>query len=1171
MSALHFRSVVVRRMPGIRDGGFELESLAPGVNVVYGPNASGKTTTARALEALLWPAKSPDGSVWVSATFDLGADRWSAELDAGRARVQRNGEPTGPPHGLPPEASSRYRLELKDLLEAEDRGLARAIGLESAGGYDLVAAASVLAPRRTASRPNSAMAEVRQAREKLAAAKAVQDELQVETATIRSDEARIEAIPELEQRTEYLRLALEHAARTRELREARDRLATFEPVVAKLAGDEDARCTELQRKVAEARDAERAAELAIAKAESELANFALPARMEPAEMLASLEARVVELDRIEAEIRSERRVLEDANVHLRREGDRLGTVDPDRLARLDLRQVADLVALGREVGEVQARKTALDEEIALLGMEPDVGSRIQLEQAIAILQQWLAAPPPDPSFATVRKVSIIASIGLFLLGLGLAILHPAALLVAAAGAFLLNVAIRSAPRIHNPRAGLEARYADAGVEPPYEWSTEAVRRHATELADRSITARLREEAQQRAQRLAAQAEDLTDRLGSVREAFADTAERLGMLEVDPGATGWMLERVSRWQSAHAEVEGAAARLEKAIAQREAELAAARTDLEAARVVGEVADSHGLRVVAQTLSERVRAFRKATAELDAARRERTAASARVVELEAELSSLLDRLGIDPADMGRLGDWCAQRADYLAARRTVDALEAESARVESRLQDFTYFDRSITEADPASLERERAEIGASLQELKALQLKVMELRTKVRQATRGHDIEDALAGVERAEAALRQIRDRDARSALAAVLVEHVERAARNDQRPEVFHRASALFTRLTRGRYELMLDDRTDPGFRAFDTVLEQSLALEELSSATRLQLLLAVRVGFVETQEGGVQLPILMDETLANSDDDRAGAIIAAVVALAAAGRQVFYFTAQRDEVAKWRSVIEAGEGIPGRIIDLAQVRRQEQRLDAEEIGAVTQPLPELPVPGGRSHADYGILLDVPKADPTEPVGALHLWYLIEDPELLYSVMTATRAERWGSLRALLPTGGGRLVPEPTARKIEALAGAAHAALLRMRVGRGRPVDRHALAMSGAVSPRFMEEVSEVLSSVGGAGASLVDALERRAVPKFFQKNIQALREFLEEAGYIDPRPPITPVTIRWEVLNDASRAVEEGVVTVPELERLLARLGVAPEWNQPVPDAEIHPARLQTALEFDW
>ena len=58
--------------------------------------------------------------------------------------------------------------------------------------------------------------------------------------------------------------------------------------------------------------------------------------------------------------------------------------------------------------------------------------------------------------------------------------------------------------------------------------------------------------------------------------------------------------------------------------------------------------------------------------------------------------------------------------------------------------------------------------------------------------------------------------------------------------------------------------------------------LAELSAGRRLQLLVAVRMGFVEEQERGVRVPIVMDETLANSDDASAEALIGAVVELLA-------------------------------------------------------------------------------------------------------------------------------------------------------------------------------------------------------------------------------------------------------------------------------------------------
>src|SRR5690606_23634996 len=156
------------------------------------------------------------------------------------------------------------------------------------------------------------------------------------------------------------------------------------------------------------------------------------------------------------------------------------------------------------------------------------------------------------------------------------------------------------------------------------------------------------------------------------------------------------------------------------------------------------------------------------------------------------------------------------------------------------------------------------------------------------------------------ALRELRSRELRNAVADLLVEYVQRETRSEHLPEVFHRANQLFNRVTRGAYELRVDATDTPSFRAYDTRLERGLSLDQLSSGTRVQLLLSVRVAFVERLEAGIALPLMMDETLANSDGERASAIMDAVIELAADGRQVFYFTAQPDEIVKWTRALAA-------------------------------------------------------------------------------------------------------------------------------------------------------------------------------------------------------------------------------------------------------------------------
>ena len=156
----------------------------------------------------------------------------------------------------------------------------------------------------------------------------------------------------------------------------------------------------------------------------------------------------------------------------------------------------------------------------------------------------------------------------------------------------------------------------------------------------------------------------------------------------------------------------------------------------------------------------------------------------------------------------------------------------------------------------------------------------------------------------------------------LLADYVSRQQREDEQPRVLRRARELFTRITHGRYELSVHEADPPEFRAKDTAQNRGLALDELSSGTRLQLLLAARVAFVEQQEQAVRVPLILDETLGNSDDRRAGEIIDAVIEICRQGRQVFYFTAQHDEVGKWRKLLGESPQVAHHEVDLAEVRQ---------------------------------------------------------------------------------------------------------------------------------------------------------------------------------------------------------------------------------------------------------
>ena len=105
-AALRLSALQVRRMPGIPEG-FTLPELSEGVTVVFGPNASGKSSSARAIETALWPGREAQRGVAVVAEYWIDGSRYRVEVDSGHVAVQRDGAEARAPELPAPELRHR--------------------------------------------------------------------------------------------------------------------------------------------------------------------------------------------------------------------------------------------------------------------------------------------------------------------------------------------------------------------------------------------------------------------------------------------------------------------------------------------------------------------------------------------------------------------------------------------------------------------------------------------------------------------------------------------------------------------------------------------------------------------------------------------------------------------------------------------------------------------------------------------------------------------------------------------------------------------------------------------------------------------------------------------------------------------------------------------------------
>lgn len=1162
---LVFERLSVRRMPGFEEGGFTLEDLSSGINVVHGPNASGKTTTGRAIRRLLWPAqeRAPgDAEASLAAVLDLGGERWEIDLDRDRVRVRRDGEPSSPPPLPPADSADRYSLALHELLQPQVRGeeLAAAVAREAAGGYDVEAARQALGARPG---PRTQLKARREYEAALARAREVEDEQQrtaAEAESLARLEAEVAGAREARARLGRLEAALERLRCRERLARAREALAAFPPAMERLTGEEAARRAELLDRLESARTKRQEALAAREEERRRLDAAGLPEGGVPDGVLDELGERRERLARLEQDAAQHERELAEARSRRETARRELGEeADDDRLAELrpgDWRAVLELVRRG---DALRAEGLELDALAAWIGDPaplPEIDRRLErLTEEARVLRGWLREPRRAwgrraPALVAALVLAAVAATG------GL-IVHPGVWSLAAVALAVVLWSWADVRREAGRRDFLEDEHRRVVGAEPLPWTREPVERRLEEVEERTGAARAE---RQRAERQG-ELDSRRRRLEEAEEALAAERRSLagglglapGDRDLSPAALAPVVHSLQRWREAQDRVEAGEAALEEAGRRHRRELEAVRSTLvpfhrpegeEAGEttLASRVTDAASVRGAVEELCRRGDAHREATSSLRRLAGDLQRAEEEMERAAAACRELFERLHLEDGDDAGLTRLLDQREYYRTAAHAVRDAETALRLAEEKLD----ADDELRTWDRAELEAEREEVAERSGRLEELAAELGRVRGEVERVKRHHDLEDALAEVAAKEEELRAERERDADAVVAWVLADWVRERTRGVQRPAVMARAAALFARISGGAFRLLDPVGDPPTLRAEDSRTGATRDLAELSAGRRLQLLVAVRMGFVEEQERGVRVPLVLDETLANSDDASAAALIESVLELAREGRQVFYFTAQADEVSKWRSALEEADALPWREVDLAAVRRLEEERRAPR--RTWRPRrPEIPEPEGLDREAYGEELRVPGLDPREEPGAVHLWHLVEEVDALHGLL-AHGIERWGELETLLedagvdPFGGGeeggRLRARATAR-----ARCLGVLFRGWRIGRGRPVDRGALAASGAVTDRFLDEVSDLAESVGGDASALLAGLEGGEVKGFRKDKLEELAGFLRDEGYLDERPVAGADELREMAVTRLAAELERGDLAVEAIDELLGRL----------------------------
>ena len=1114
---MKLEQLTIERLPGIAVG-FTLDALSGDINLVTGPNTIGKSSLVRAIRFLLRPPEKDDPPVSLSAAFRDGDASWRVERTGSRIQWRRNGENAERPPLPVAEEVSRYCLSMEDLIAGNraDRRLAEDLQRELSGGFDLDEPRIQLGGRHGANEGN---ALVQTKRDLL---KAERDSAQLDERRDRLPElaARIAEAGEVKEQCQRIARAQNLLAAVSERKNKRTALDEYPPGMNKLGGEEKANLDRFRnrRKGLEERRREAQQERDQAAQQIEQLGFE-DSRLEAAEKARDIAGRKLKQVSQLRETIKQRKIDEaKAEARLESASQALGGAGPPQL---DTDKLAEAERFAAGFIALQTRRDELETRKGIVGVAPDEQKIRQHEKAIDALRDWLSGSIPSRPPRANHWVLLTSLICGVLAGASLLFLNPA-IGMTLLGATLLGIAIatwQQRPAVSTVGAEAREKFEALELPAPSAWSGREVRQRLRELEEAA--------GQLIAQRKRAEGvHELEQKLKTTREAIQEEEKKRQQLAesigFDPTMPLTALDRfihlVREWDQAG-----------KELAEVRREIVRNQQDLdEAAEALRESlqpwwsepqSDLDALEGAAEFFQSRLAKAQKAAERLRLATAEISNLDGQIKVCDEDIGKLFAGIDLDPADEQGL----RERLEVLDSWRQIHNEErdlgVQEKQFRNELKDSPELCELADAGDEVKLKELLEEQRSLADKLENLRDERVNIEAEIKRAESDNSIAGALESVSKAATALVAKRDELLDQQATDLLLDQVEQAYTAKHQPPVLGKAKDLFREVTAHGFDIELAG--DGGFRARDLTQNEMRSLDELSTGTRMQLLLAVRTAWVQTQR---MLPLFLDEALTTSDEARTSEIVRSLKTLAeTSGVQVIYFSARHSESQLWRAALEDDDL---HVIDLGGLRGAV--AGDEAIDFTLPPQPAIPAPEG-SPEEYAKLLGVPAIDPHRDAGEIHLFHLLRDDlDLLHRLLGEYRIATLGQVQSLLEHDAseedswrGRLLG-----RCRGARNWVHA----WRRGRERKIGRSELEASGAISSTFMGPVSELLASseVHGSPGRLLQKLRDQELRGFRSNKADELEVWLRENRYLDESDALSSAERRIEVLQHCDPADEK-------------------------------------------
>lgn len=1109
------KQIEIQKSPGFPLGSFPpVKGLGPSLNVVWGPNGVGKSTLARAMRSLFWNGRAK-GEVVAEGTLDGQDSSWDLSVSQGRlkqVRLSDNQDLTLP--GRNDELSESYWFPLHELLQEDGRHTAtflQQVRTRMQGGVDLDASWKQAGGILSFSRSTAAEAkQAARASEQLSTVIRNQSEHQHIQDKIERLQQEVDRGKEISLRKALLEDAQFLLEKQESILAKEGSLSLYSPAIERIDKSSSKRLKDLLLSQKKAEDELSALVQNELKLEQEFARCAIEESL-----LKDLDKpeRVSELFTAYKDALGEQSTAEQKSAEARGNLEEWeaehswltsGPIEEKTLQAY----IQKLRSLAEECEPLRCKVDAAKRLFDELGSPEELSTPIQdLAKAQVRLLDWIEAFWKVQGTAKHKELgprtkilllAIIAGLGLLSSVLGSSI-HP--LFFVSGVALMLTSAFVLIPSsqegsgykqaeesLGKAKEEAERVLAQLGKPAPSPWTAASLQALALELGSEIVSAQEREKLNQRRNLVAQHLEASQKKLQEWVTSWQDAASALSLHEAEARLEGSQFfhfaQRLDQWSllrrafvQTQEDLKRAKAKTSHALSLLQKELGTDQSELVLLKVTSEglvkrLGDARSLKKSLDELAERLVGARKHLDESQLALHDFWQATGLHVGDETGLEELVGQY--DAWASLKLGLQYERTSYEEKAQRSPQALELAALYTKAELA--------------TELERVAQDLGDLEEKLVSLG----RLKSTLEALTTGSELSDALFAQEEALAALEAFREEQVMAMMIAKLANDLKEESEKRFQPQVLTHASEWLSKITNYRYALFANNQ---GFFANDSILAKNFTLDELSSGTRIQLLFSIRMAFITMQEqsSDVRLPIFLDELLANSDDERALAIAEAIGKIAEE-RQVFYFTAQRDEVEKLKTIATSAVTV----IALEDEKRgyQVSSLPLLPTRFAHQQIP-LPLKG---YLEYGRALGVAGPSLWEPVESQHTWHLLLSSEQLYGYLQ--KGLRYMGQIAMAVKDPSLLLRLDLLKRSQALAQEGRCKVLHIQ-----DLDDPSLALKR--NSAYWSQIEDVVGSEGITGNELLQAVEEKKIQRFSESNQEFLSNWLIEHGFATENTPM--------------------------------------------------------------